>query len=104
MTTWLTAPYWPNDMGPLNDKTYEWVKDFEIELNESHNPVNHSEPAPKIRGRIGILEKGDTKRAGLALLWRRVTLSNFSVETESDFCLSMNSRNSPPVLIIIFVG
>jgi hypothetical protein len=71
MTTWLTAPYWPNDMGPLNDKTYEWVKDFEIELNESHNPVNHSEPAPKIRGRIGILEKGDTKRAGLALLWRR---------------------------------
>jgi hypothetical protein len=68
---WLTAPYWPNDMGPLNDKTYEWVKDFEIELNESHNPVNSSDPAPKIRGRIGILEKGDTKRAGLALLWRR---------------------------------
>jgi hypothetical protein len=71
ITNWLTAPYWPNDMGPLNDKNYEWVKDFEIELNESHNPVNHNEPAPKIRGRIGILEKGDTKRAGLALLWRR---------------------------------
>jgi hypothetical protein len=68
---WLFSPYWPTDMGPIDDKTYEWVKDFEIELNESHNPINPLEPAPKIRGRIGILEKGDTKRAGLALLWRR---------------------------------
>jgi Histidine kinase-, DNA gyrase B-, and HSP90-like ATPase len=71
ITNWLLAPYWPTDMGPLDDKTYEWVKDFEIELNESHNPINPADPAPKIRGRIGILEKGDTKRAGLALLWRR---------------------------------
>jgi hypothetical protein len=71
MTNWLLAPYWPTDMGPLDDKNYEWVKDFEIELNESHNPINPADPAPKIRGRIGILEKGDTKRAGLALLWRR---------------------------------
>jgi hypothetical protein len=71
ITNWLLAPYWPTDMGPLDDKNYEWVKDFEIELNESHNPINPADPAPKIRGRIGILEKGDTKRAGLALLWRR---------------------------------
>jgi hypothetical protein len=58
-------------MGPVDEKVFEWVKDFEIELNESHNPVDATEPAPKIRGRIGILEKGDTKRAGIALLWKR---------------------------------
>jgi hypothetical protein len=68
---WLVAPYWPTDKGPVDDKTYEWMKEFEIELNESHNPGNSSVPPPKIRGRIGILEKGDTKRAGLSLLWRR---------------------------------
>ena len=70
-TNWLNAPYWPSDMGPVDEKSYEWVKDFEIELNESHNPINPTDPAPKIRGSIGILDKGDTKRAGLALLWRR---------------------------------
>jgi len=71
VTNWLNAPYWPTDMGPVDEKVFEWVKDFEIELNESHNPVDATEPAPKIRGRIGILEKGDTKRAGIALLWKR---------------------------------
>ena len=70
-TNWLNAPYWPSDMGPVEEKSYEWVKDFEIELNESHHPINPTDPAPKIRGSIGILDKGDTKRAGLALLWRR---------------------------------
>jgi len=68
---WLSAPYWPNDKGPVDPKIHEWVKEFEIELNESHNPENPDTPAPKIRGTIGILDKGDTKRAGLALVWRR---------------------------------
>lgn len=68
---WLTAPYWPNGSGPVDEMVYEWVKDFEIELNESHNPIDENEVAPKIRGQIGILDKGDTKRAGLSLLWRR---------------------------------
>jgi hypothetical protein len=71
VTNWLNAPYWPTDMGPVDDKVFEWVKDFEIELSESHNPVNPTDPVPKIRGWVGILEKGETKRAGLALLWRR---------------------------------
>jgi hypothetical protein len=71
INNWLTAPYWPTDMGPTDEKNFEWVKDFEIELNESHNPINPSDPAPRIRGQVGILEKGDTKKAGLALLWRR---------------------------------
>ena len=67
---WLSAPYWPNDRGPLDPKVYEWVKDFEIELNESHDSSDGTSP-PKIRGKIGILDKGDTKKAGLALIWRR---------------------------------
>ena len=68
---WLTAPYWPTDKGPVDEKSYEWVKEFEIELNESHVSSNNASHPPKIRGKIGILEKGDTKRAGLSLLWRR---------------------------------
>ena len=68
---WLSAPYWPNDKGPVDPKIHEWVKEFEIELSESHNPEDPHTPAPKIRGVIGILDKGDTKRAGLALVWRR---------------------------------
>ena len=68
---WLNAPFWPNDRGPVDEKIHEWVREFEIELNESHNPDDPKVPAPKIRGKIGILDKGDTKRAGLALVWRR---------------------------------
>ena len=68
---WLNAPFWPNDRGPVDEKIHEWVREFEIELNESHNPDDPNAPAPKIRGKIGILDKGDTKRAGLALVWRR---------------------------------
>jgi hypothetical protein len=68
---WLSAPFWSNDKGPITEEIFEWVKEFEIELNESHDPEDENVPPPKIRGRIGILEKGDTKKAGLALLWRR---------------------------------
>lgn len=67
---WLSAPYWPNDRGPTDPKVLEWVKEFELELSDSHDPIDGTVP-PKIRGKIGILEKGDTKRAGLALIWRR---------------------------------
>jgi hypothetical protein len=35
---WLNAPFWPNDRGPVDEKIHEWVREFEIELNESHNP------------------------------------------------------------------
>jgi hypothetical protein len=68
---WLNAPYWPTDKGPNSENSFEWVKEFEIELNESHAHGKNEGPPPKIRGKIGILEKGDTKKAGLSLLWRR---------------------------------
>jgi hypothetical protein len=69
---WLHQPYWPSDRGPLDkDKVIEWVKDFEVELNESHVPAFEGELPPKVRGWVGILEKGSTRQAGLALLWRR---------------------------------
>lgn len=67
---WLESPYWPSDNGPVDEKSFEWFKDFEIELNESFDPTDGGR-APIVRGRIGILDKGDTKRAGLALIWRR---------------------------------
>ena len=70
---WLKQPYWPTDRGPTDDKVVEWIKDFEIELNESHvpDPDKASDKPPKVRGWVGILDKGATKKAGLALVWRR---------------------------------
>lgn len=72
-TNWLKQPYWPTDRGPVDDKVVEWIKEFEIELNESHVPdaKNRHNKAPRVRGWVGILEKGATKKAGLALVWRR---------------------------------
>ena len=70
-TNWLVAPYWEKDKGPINDETHVWKKSFEIELNESFISDDPNAKPPSIRGEIGILEKGDTKKAGLALLWRR---------------------------------
>jgi hypothetical protein len=68
---WLKAPYWPNDKGPVSEEIFEWFKDFEVELSDSFVAEGEDRKPPVIRGRIGILDKGDTKRAGLALLWRR---------------------------------
>lgn len=70
-TTYLRAPYWPNDKGPGDGKEIEWIKTFEIELNESFESINDSDLPPTISGKIGIMAKGDTKKAGLSLLWRR---------------------------------
>jgi hypothetical protein len=72
-TNWLKQPYWPTDRGPTDDKVIEWIKDFEIELNESHipDPEKANDKPPKVRGWVGILDKGATKKAGLALVWRR---------------------------------
>ena len=68
---WLKAPYWPNDKGPVSEEIFEWFKDFEVELSDSFVAEGEDRKPPVVRGRIGILDKGDTKRAGLALLWRR---------------------------------
>ena len=70
-TNYLVAPYWDKDKGPVNEDLHVWKKSFEIELNESFTNQDPSAKPPVIRGEIGILEKGDTKKAGLALLWRR---------------------------------
>jgi hypothetical protein len=72
-TNWLKQPYWPTDRGPTDDKIVEWIKDFEIELSESHvpDPEKTNDKPPRVRGWVGILDKGATKKAGLALVWRR---------------------------------
>jgi hypothetical protein len=68
---WLVAPYWPSDRGASHEDPQTWFKEFEIELNESHFSEDPMCKPPVIRGFMGILEKGETKRAGLSLLWRR---------------------------------
>ena len=68
-TEWLVAPYWDKN-GPVGEPM-TWVKRFDLELNESFVPDPGLASPPRIRGEIGILAKGDTKRAGLALIWRR---------------------------------
>jgi hypothetical protein len=72
-TNWLKQPYWPTDRGPVDEKIVEWIKDFEIELNESHvpDPEKTNDKPSRVRGWVGILDKGATKKAGLALVWRR---------------------------------
>jgi hypothetical protein len=68
---YLNAPYWPTDAGPNDGKAIDWVKSFEIELNESFVETEENKTPPRIRGTIGILKEGRTKQAGLALVWRR---------------------------------
>ncbi len=78
---WLKAPYW-DKKGPTGD-SIEWVKSFEIELNDSFVPDPGNTTPPKIRGEIGILARGDTKRAGLALIWRRKVVQGVGNLAES---------------------
>jgi hypothetical protein len=80
-TEWLKSPYW-DKTGPTGE-TIEWVKKFEIELNESFVPDPGNTEPPKIRGEIGILSRGDTKRAGLALIWRRKVVQGVGNLAES---------------------
>ena len=80
---WLVAPYWPNDRGAGEFEPQTWFKEFEIELNESHKSADPLSKPPVIRGFMGILEKGDTKKAGLSLLWRRKVVQGVGNLAES---------------------
>lgn len=90
---WLIAPYWEKDKGPINEEAHVWKKNFEIELNESFNSSDPDAKPPVIRGEIGILDKGDTKKAGLALLWRRKV-----VQGAGNLADSPDDLYRPPIL------
>jgi hypothetical protein len=68
---WLIAPYWTTDKGPQSSSDLKWTKEFEFTLDESFQESPNLDVPPVIRGKVGILDKGDTKRAGLSLIWRR---------------------------------
>jgi len=93
LVTYLKAPYWPNSLGPGLGPELEWVKSFEIELNESFVPSDEKPSPPKIRGKVGILSKGDTKKAGLALLWKRRV-----VQGAGNLADSPDDLYRPPIL------
>jgi hypothetical protein len=93
LVTYLKAPYWPNSLGPGSGQELEWVKNFEIELNESFVPSEDKPHPPKIRGKVGILSKGDTKKAGLALLWKRRV-----VQGAGNLADSPDDLYRPPIL------
>ena len=78
----LNEPYWPDRTGPLfrvengakiiSDDTL-WKLPIDFSLEESwlsdRAPSKPSKP-PRIRGWIGILETGSTRKSGFALIWR----------------------------------
>ena len=75
----LISPFWNSDKGPTENQSdalkpdVVWKRYFEFELRDSwvedDAPDRPDEP-PVISGWIGILKNGDTKKSGLALLWR----------------------------------
>lgn len=75
----LISPFWNSDKGPTENLSdalkpdVVWKRYFEFELRDSwvedDAPDRPDEP-PVISGWIGILKNGDTKKSGLALLWR----------------------------------
>lgn len=79
----LTEPYWPTDEGqgnlPNDSKSdgepteIYWREPITITLDESWMmdlTPNKTKNAPSITGWVGILETGNTKTSGLALVWR----------------------------------
>ena len=73
--TLLTAPYWPTDKGPGEktvDRTWKIPVDFTLEDSwKSDHAPNRPERPPRVRGWAGILQQGDTKKSGFALMWRQ---------------------------------
>jgi hypothetical protein len=72
----LEAPFWPTNEGPAeNVESIEWITRVDFELSESWmaagEHVKKPSVPPRITGWVGILAKGNTKSAGVALLWKK---------------------------------
>jgi hypothetical protein len=70
----LVEPYWPDSKGPMEgSKEKKWIQKFSMELRESWESDSDSDrpPVPQVvQGWVGILQKGDNRKSGLALTWR----------------------------------
>jgi hypothetical protein len=81
----LEAPYWPNDDGPgENLESIEWIKWVDIELSDSWRPNKERKQPPRVTGWVEILAKGNTKLAGLALLWHQKVIVGSGTRSEGD--------------------
>jgi len=84
----LRAAYWPNSNGAqAGAEEQQWIRRVEFELDESWaNSPNGDKTAapPKVRGWVGILAKGNTKSAGLALLWKKKVIVGAGNLADSD--------------------
>ena len=80
----LEAQYWPNKQGPSEDSArIEWCSWFTFTLDETW-PEDENKPAPSVSGWVGILAKGDTKAAGVSLLWRKKVIFGAGNLAEAD--------------------
>ena len=81
----LEAPFWPSDEGPGDNlEKIEWVKWVDFELSESWRPSKERKDPPRITGWVCILAKGNTKLAGLALLYKQKVIVGSGTRSEGD--------------------
>jgi hypothetical protein len=81
----LEAPFWPSDEGPGADlQKIEWVKWVDFELSDSWRPNEERQDPPRITGWVCILAKGNTKLAGLALLYKQKVIIGSGTRSEGD--------------------
>ena len=83
----LEAPFWPTSQGPgKNLEKIEWLTWFSFVLDESwpESETLAGVTAPTVSGWVGILAKGDTKAAGISLLWRKKVIFGAGNFAESD--------------------
>jgi hypothetical protein len=64
----LVSAYWPNKNGPDDGPEREWREDISFGVS-----AGSDDPEKKIQvhGWLGILARGDTKNAGIALIWKK---------------------------------
>lgn len=81
----LVEPFWPTQKGPADEEPRRWLKHVSFELSDSwekdDNP-NKPKLPPRITGYVAILEKGATKSAGLALLWKKKVIQGTGAGAE----------------------
>lgn len=65
----LVSAYWPSTRGSEpNGEPIEWRKDIQFSVS---GPPEVPEPKLDVSGWIGILATGDTRNAGIALIWKQ---------------------------------
>jgi hypothetical protein len=64
----LVSAYWPDKNGPDNGPEREWRQDIAFEVSAGTDKPEERLP---VQGWLGILARGDTKNAGISLIWKK---------------------------------